>query len=345
DVAHVRAGPGVQTNLVRRDGRRSALLTVLKSGAASTLRVVSGVRAAMPGILAGLPKALKVNFLFDQSVFVRASISGVVREAIIAACLTGMMMLLFLGSWRSTLIVVISIPLSILSSLVVLGALGETINLMTLGGLALAVGMLVDDATVEIENTHRNLEMGKEIKQAILDGAAQVATPALVSTLSICIVFVSVIFLTGAAKSLFTPLALAVVFAMIPSYLLSRTLVPTMVRYLLPAEAALYRTVQSQASGLTSGQSGGQAGSPRGDIIWRLGKRFDRLFESIHEKYHNALSWALGHRLLVSLLFLVFCAGSLALFPLVGEDFFPQVDAGQFRLHVQAAPGTRIEET
>jgi multidrug efflux pump subunit AcrB len=345
NVAHVRDGAGVQTNIVRRDGQRAALLTILKSGAASTLNVVSGVRNAMPGILATLPTSLKLDFLFDQSVFVRAAISGVVREAIIAACLTGMMMLLFLGSWRSTLIVVVSIPLSILASLIVLGALGQTINVMTLGGLALAVGMLVDDATVEIENTHRNLEMGKPIIQAILDGAAQVATPAFVSTLSICIVFVSVVFLTGAAKSLFTPMALAVVFAMIPSYLLSRTLVPTMVKYLLPAEARLYMMREGNTGEQSEGATGAQAEKPRGDIIWRIGKRFDRLFERLHERYHGALSWALGHRKLFILSFVLFCAGSFALFPFVGEDFFPQVDAGQFRLHVQAPPGTRIEET
>jgi multidrug efflux pump subunit AcrB len=345
NVAHVRDGAGVQTNIVRRDGQRAALLTILKSGTASTLDVVSGVRNAMPGILATLPTSLKLDFLFDQSVFVRAAISGVVREAIIAACLTGMMMLLFLGSWRSTLIVVVSIPLSILASLIVLGALGQTINVMTLGGLALAVGMLVDDATVEIENTHRNLEMGKPIIQAILDGAAQVATPAFVSTLSICIVFVSVVFLTGAAKSLFTPMALAVVFAMIPSYLLSRTLVPTMVKYLLPAEARLYKMREGHTAEESEGTTGAQAEKPRGDFIWRIGKRFDRLFEKLHEKYHGALSWALGHRKLFILSFVIFCAGSFALFPFVGEDFFPQVDAGQFRLHVQAPPGTRIEET
>ncbi|HXQ69581.1 MAG TPA: efflux RND transporter permease subunit, partial [Pyrinomonadaceae bacterium] len=205
DVANVRDGAAVQTNLVRRNGRASALLTVLKSGANSTLDVVSRVKARMPSVLATLPNALRVDFLFDQSVFVRSSVSGVVREAAIAACLTGLMILLFLGSWRATLIVVISIPLSILSSIIVLSFLGETLNIMTLGGLALAVGMLVDDATVEIENTHRNIEMGKPIVQAILDGAAQVATPAFVSTLSICIVFVAVTFLNGAAKSLFTP--------------------------------------------------------------------------------------------------------------------------------------------
>src|SRR5215813_12534240 len=347
DVAHVRLGAAPQTNFVRRNGRRSALLTILKSGGASTLDVVNRVRARMPSVLATLPPSLKLDFLFDQSLYVRAAISGVVREAIIAACLTGLMILLFLGSWRSSLIVVISIPLSILSSIIILSFLGQTINIMTLGGLALAVGMLVDDATVEVENTHRNIEMGKPIFRAILDGAQQVATPAFVSTLSICIVFISVMFLTGAAKSLFTPLAMAVVFAMLPSYLLSRTLVPTLIRYLLPPEVELYRS--------RAGHGGGGAGessrpnpagaAPRGDIIWRIGERFDRLFEKLHVRYRRSLAWALGHSLLVCAIFVVFCAVSFALFPFLGRDFFPLVDAGQFRLHARAPVGTRIEET
>src|SRR6266540_4772749 len=348
DVAHVRLGAAPQTNLVRRNGRRSALLTILKSGAASTLDVVNRVRARMPSVLATLPPELKLDFLFDQSVFVRAAISGVVLEATIAACLTGLMILLFLGSWRSTLIVVTSIPLSILSSIIILSFLGETINIMTLGGLALAVGMLVDDATVEIENTHRNMEMGKPIFKAILDGAQQVATPAFVSTLSISIVFVSVMFLTGAAKSLFTPLAKAVVFAMLPSYLLSRTLVPTLVRYLLPSEAALYR---ARAGHTASGDGENNqpnptaVPAPRGDVIWRIGARFDRVFEKLHVRYRNSLAWALGHRLLVCAVFVIFCAVSFVLFPFLGRDFFPSVDAGLFRLHVRAPVGTRIEET
>jgi multidrug efflux pump subunit AcrB len=340
DIGHVREGAAVQTNIVRRGGRRSALLTILKSGAASTLDVVNRVRTRMPSVLAGLPSALKLDFLFDQSLFVRASINGVVREAVIAACLTGLMILLFLGSWRATLIVVISIPLSILSSIIFLSFLGETLNIMTLGGLALAVGMLVDDATVEIENTHRNIEMGKPIVKAILDGAQQVATPAFVSTLSICIVFVSVTFLEGAAKSLFTPMALAVVLAMLPSYLLSRTLVPTLVRYLLPKEVELYR---SRAEGEATG--GEPGAKPRGDIIWRTGERFNNLFEKLHVRYRSALVWALGHRLIVCVLFVIFCVVSFSLFPFLGRDFFPSVDAGQFRLHVRAPAGTRIEET
>jgi len=348
DVAHVRQGAAVQTNTVRRNGQPSALLTVLKSGSASTLSVVSNVIARMPSILATLPPSLKLDFLFDQSLFVRASISGVVREAVIAACLTGLMILMFLGSWRSTLIVITSIPLSILSSIIVLSFLGETLNIMTLGGLALAVGMLVDDATVEIENTHRNLEMGKPIIKGILDGAAQVATPAFVSTLSICIVFVSVMFLTGAAKSLFTPLALAVVFAMLPSYLLSRTLVPTMIRFMLPSEVALYQSKgahEASGEGQNEQHAATASAAPRGDIIWRIGERFNRLFEKLHAAYGRALGWALAHRLTVCTVFIVFCAVSFALFPFLGRDFFPSVDAGQFSLHVRAPAGTRLEET
>jgi multidrug efflux pump subunit AcrB len=346
DIGHVRDGAAVQTNIVRRNGRRSALLTVLKSGGASTLDVVNRVRTRMPSVLATLPPALKLDFLFDQSLFVRSSISGVVREAIIAACLTGLMILLFLGSWRATLIVVISIPLSILSSIIFLSALGETLNIMTLGGLALAVGILVDDATVEIENTHRNIEMGKPILKAILDGAQEVATPAFVSTLSICIVFVSVTFLQGAAKSLFTPMALAVVLAMLPSYILSRTLVPTLVRFLLPKEVELYRSRAAlEAAGENVTDQGEASSMPRGDIIWRIGGRFNQLFEKLHVRYRSALVWALGHRLIVCAVFVLFCAVSFSLFPFLGRDFFPSVDAGQFRLHVRAPAGMRIEQT
>jgi multidrug efflux pump subunit AcrB len=346
DVAQVRQGAAVQTNMVRRNGQPSALLTVLKSGSASTLTVVSNVIARMPSILATLPSSLKLDFLFDQSLFVRASISGVVREAVIAACLTGLMILLFLGSWRSTLIVVTSIPLSILSSIIILSFLGQTLNIMTLGGLALAVGMLVDDATVEVENTHRNLEMGKPIIRGILDGAAQVATPAFVSTLSICIVFVSVMFLTGAAKSLFTPLAMAVVFAMLPSYLLSRTLVPTMIRFMLPREVELYQSKGAhEAPGEVEHQKAAAGARPRGDIVWRIGERFNRLFEKLHARYGRGLSWALAHRLVVCAVFVIFCVVSFALFPFLGRDFFPSVDAGQFSLHVRAPAGTRLEET
>src|SRR5262249_34869641 len=262
DVAQVRNGYQVQTNIVRANARRSALLTVLKNGRASTLDIVNQVKRELPRILASLPKELKVKQLFDQSLFVRASIGGVLREASIAAALTGLMILLFLGSWRSTLIVCISIPLSILTSLIVLSLLGETINVMTLGGLALAVGILVDDATVEIENIHRNMGQRKPITRAILDGAHQIAVPAFVSTLSICIVFVPVLLLTGTAKFLFTPLAMAVVFAMMTSYLLTRTLVPTMVHHLLKGEAEMYQRGGEEETGL----------------IWRAHYRFNHHF-------------------------------------------------------------------
>ena len=241
DVANVRDGYAVQTNIVRTNGTRGALLTIMRNGQASTLDIVNQVKAALPKILAGLPPEVQVRQLFDQSIFVRASISGVLKEASTAALLTGLMILLFLGSWRSTVIVCISIPLSILTSIIILDLLGQTINVMTLGGMALAVGILVDDATVEIENTHRNLAMKKPLVRAVLDGAMQIAIPAFVSTLSICIVFVPVLLLTGAAKYLFTPLAMAVVFAMLASYMLSRTLIPTMVHFLLKQEVDMYR--------------------------------------------------------------------------------------------------------
>ena len=266
DVAQVRDGYQVQTNIVRADGKRSALLTVLRHGGASTLAVVDGVKKLLPAVEATLPTALRITPLFDQSLFVRASVSGVVREATIAALLTGLMILLFLGSWRSTLIVCLSIPLSILTSLIVLGLLGQTINVMTLGGLALAVGILVDDATVEIENVHRNMGIkGKTLVRAILDGAQQIAVPAFVSTLCICIVFVPVLMLSGAAKYLFTPLAMAVVFAMLTSYLLTRTVVPTLVHYLLPVEVPLYQ----------EGDDSARAAKAAGPIWW-IHQAFDR---------------------------------------------------------------------
>jgi len=332
DVAQVRDGSQVQTNIVRQDGRRSALLTVLKSGGASTLDIVSRVKQALPRIMTTVPKELQVNLLFDQSVFVRAAINGVIAEAMIAACLTAAMILLFLGSWRSTLIVTISIPLSILCSVIVLNLLGLTLNVMTLGGLALAVGILVDDATVEIENIHRNLGQGKPLRQAILDGAQQIAVPAFVSTLAICIVFVPVVFLSGAAKSMFTPLALAVVFAMLASYLLSRTLVPTMVLYLLRKEAKSYH-----ADGEFVAESPG--------LIGRIHNGFNHVFEHLLERYRATLAWTLHHRRAVILTFLLFCFGSFLFLPFIGEDFFPAVDAGQFRLHVRTPAGTRLEET
>jgi multidrug efflux pump subunit AcrB len=332
DVAQVHDGYAVQTNMVHVDGRRSALLTVLKTPTASTLDIVQRVKDALPRIQATLPPDLNIRQLFDQSVFVRASLDGVLREALIAAALTGLMILLFLGSWRSTLVIVVSIPLAILVSVITLSLVGETLNVMTLGGLALAVGILVDDATVEIENTNRNLSMGKPVLQAILDGAEQIATPAFVATLCICIVFLPVVFITGVGKYLFTPLAEAVVFAMLASYFLSRTVVPTMVRYLLPAEAHLHAP-------------GAEHTVTDGGPIWNLHRRFNRHFERLQVRYRALLAWALAHRLLVTAVFAAFVALSSALFLHIGSDFFPAVDAGQIRLHVRCPPGTRIEET
>ena len=339
DVAQVRDGYQVQTNIVRTDGKRSALLTVLRHGGASTLAVVDGVKKLMPAVEATVPSSLRITPLLDQSLFVRASVSGVVREATIAAVLTGLMILLFLGSWRSTVIVCLSIPLSILTSLIVLSLLGQTINVMTLGGLALAVGILVDDATVEIENVHRNMGMkGKTLVRAILDGAQQIAVPAFVSTLCICIVFVPVLMLSGAAKYLFTPLSMAVVFAMLTSYLLTRTIVPTLVHYLLPVEMPLYQV------GEEGGEESGDAAKAAGPI-WRVHQAFDRQFENLRERYHRLLERVLQHRLLVGSAFAVFAFSSLGLVLFVGQDFFPYVDSGQMRLHVRCPSGTRIEET
>lgn len=332
DVANVRDGYAVQTNVVTKDGRRGSLLTILKSGGASTLDIVSRIRETLPQILSGLPESLQVSFLFDQSVFVRAAVEGVVKEAAIAAGLTALMILLFLGSWRSTLVVVISIPLSICVSVLVLAAMGESINTMTLGGMALAVGILVDDATVEIENIHRNLHLGKPLRQAILDGAQQIATPAFVATLAICIVFLPVFFLSGAAKSLFSPMALAVVSAMMASYFLSRTLIPTMVHYLLAGEVAMY-------------QDSHGAAERGGGFFWAVHGAFNRAFERLLGVYASVLAWALGHRFLVGSAFAAACVGTLALVGQLGQDFFPKVDAGQIRLHVRAPAGTRIERT
>jgi multidrug efflux pump subunit AcrB len=333
DVAQVRDGYSVQTSLVRTNGTRGALLTVLRNGKASTLEIVNNVKKTLPGILAGLTSELQVRQLFDQSLFVRAAIDGVVREALIAALLTGSMILLFLGSWRSTVIVCISIPLSILTSIFVLGLLGQTINVMTLGGMALAVGILVDDATVEIENTHRNLGMRKPLVRAVLDGAQQIAVPAFVSTLSICIVFVPVLLLTGAAKFLFTPLAMAVVFAMMASYFLSRTLIPTMVHFMLRPEVTLY----------TRGQHGEAAGGK--GLFWGIHRIFNRRFELMRTSYSSLLHWVLDHPVLVLAGFALFVVGSLGLARFVGSDFFPTVDSGQMRLHARAPSGTRIETT
>jgi len=325
DVAQVRDGFQVQNNIVRTNGTRGVLITVTRNGKASTLSIVNAVKAVLPRILANVPPELKVTALADQSVFVRASIQGVLREALIAAGLTGLMILLFLGSWRSTLIVCISIPLSIFTSLCLLSLLGQTINVMTLGGLALAVGILVDDATVEIENTHRNIAMNKPLVTAVLDGASQIAVPTFVATLSICIVFVPVLLLTGTARYLFTPLAMAVVFAMLASYLLSRTLVPTMMAYLLESE----RGKAARRKGLFE----------RGHHLFNTG------FEALRFRYVGLLDWSLRHRGRVLVAFGTFFLASLGLARLVGEDFFPAVDSGQMRLHARGPAGMRIEET
>jgi multidrug efflux pump subunit AcrB len=333
DVAQVRDGFTVQQNIVRTNGKRGVLMTVTRNGKASTLAIVAAVKAALPRILATVTPELKVVTLGDQSVFVRATIAGVVREALIAAALTGMMILLFLGSWRSTLIVCISIPLSILASLCALSLFGQTINVMTLGGLALAVGILVDDATVAIENTHRNIGMRKSLVRAVIDGAAQIAIPTFVSTLAICIVFVPVLLLTGTAKYLFTPMAMAVVFAMLASYLLSRTLVPTMAHFLLRAEMSMYQL------GVDGEGVGGKG------LFWTVHHWFNGLFERLRFRYIGLLDWSLRHRGRVLAAFGVVFAVSMGLVFLVGEDFFPSVDSGQMRLHARAPAGTRLEET
>jgi len=335
DIGHVHEGSAIQQNIVRVNGNRAVLLTIMKAASASTLDIVKRVKERLPIIQAGLPKELKIDLQFDQSLFVRAALQGVVREAAIAASLTALMILLFLGSWRSTLIVAISIPLSILTSIIVMKFLGQTLNTMTLGGLGLAVGILVDDATVEIENIHRNLGQGKEIEPAILDGAAQIAVPAFVSTLAICIVFVPVVFLSGAAKSLFTPLGMAVVFAMMASYLLSRTLVPTMVKFLLASEVEMYQ----------EHEPGEEHAAPKNaNWIWRTHFRFNAGFERFRARYQKVLDWVLGHAMFAMGCFAIFIALSACLLPFIGQDFFPDVDAGTFRLHVRTAPGTRIEE-
>jgi CzcA family heavy metal efflux pump len=332
DVAQVHMGYAVQTNIVRENGKRSALLTVLKNGQTSTLDIVSQTKKMIPQLKAGLGN-LTITPLFDQSVFVRNSIDEVAREAAIAAVLTGLMILLFLGSWRSTLIVCISIPLSIATSLVVLAALGETINVMTLGGLALAVGILVDDATVEIENTHRNMAEKRPLTQAILHSAQQVAAPAFVSTLSICIVFIPVVLLTGAAKFLFTPLAEAVAFAMLASYFLSRTLVPTMMHFLLGKEIQLYQSPAESAR------------EERHSFVWRWHMKFDRKFERMQHHYKRLLDWCLDNAAITLGLFALLIAVSLPMTFFIGRDFFPYVDSGQMKLHVNPPAGLRIEDS
>jgi multidrug efflux pump subunit AcrB len=325
DVANVRDGFSVQTNVVRRDGRRGTLLTVLKMGDASTLDVVSNIRKTIPRVATTLPPELKIDLLADQSIFVRGAISGVVREAIIAACLTALMILLFLGSWRSTLIIAVSIPLSILTSIILLSFLRETINIMTLGGLALAVGILVDDATVTIENIERYLEDGRDLREAIFEGAAQIAVPALVSTLCICIVFLPMFFLSGVARYLFVPLAEAVVFAMLASYVLSRTLVPTLAMYLLRPRA--HDDVRSR------------------NPLARLQQGFERGFERIRTGYEGLLTRLLSRQGAFVAAFLAVCLSAWLLLPWLGENFFPVSDNGQFILHLRAKTGTRIEET
>jgi CzcA family heavy metal efflux pump len=324
DVANVRDGFAPQTNIVRQDGHRGVLLSILKAGTASTISVVQGIRDLLPRVSQTLPPELKIQPLADQSIFVKGAVSGVIREALIAACLTALMILLFLGSWRSTLIIAVSIPLSILTSVITLSFLGQTINIMTLGGLALAVGILVDDATVEIENIERNFAQGKEIKRAILDGASQIAVPAFVSTLCICIVFLPMFFLSGVSKYLFVPLAEAVVFAMLASYFFSRTIVPTMAMYLLKS---------------------GEHASGSGGFFSRLQKRFESGFERLRLSYQLLLTTAVHRRAIFIPAFLAICLSAFLLVPWLGQNFFPDSDNGQFILHVRAQSGTRIEET
>jgi len=414
DVAQVRDGFAIQQNIVNQNGKRAVLLQINKSGTASTLDVVNRVRAALPRIMSTLPSALKIDLIADQSIFVKASVQGVVREATIAACLTALMILLFLGSLRSTAIVAVSIPLSILASIAMLHALGESLNTTTLGGLALAVGILVDDTTVTIENINRYLGMGHSLRKSILEGSAEIALPALVSTLSICIVFLPMALLSGVARYLFLPLAEAVIFAMLASYLLSRTVTPTFAMFLLPKEVALFAsegheeqsqgqngsngTAKNGSNGAAkdgSGKNGngthangkngvhingshqngngyrngngkngnGKDGNGNGagskeqtdaqksaekqkkGFVWRTHSAFNKQFEKMREGYKDRLTWVLNHRLAVTIVFVVFCAVSFCLFPFIGRDFFPQVDAGQFRLHVRVPPSTRLEET
>jgi multidrug efflux pump subunit AcrB len=333
DVAFVHDGHPPQTNIVRVNGRRAVLMTIQKTGAASTLNIVNTIKDRLPRVRELLPPGANVDATGDQSVFVRAAVKGVVMEALIAACLTALMVLLFLGSWRSTLIITISIPLSILSSVILLGALGETINLMTLGGLALAVGILVDDATVTIENINRHLDEGKEVEQAIVDGSRQITVPALVSTLSICIVFVPMFLLTGVARYLFVPMAEAVVFAMLTSYLLSRSLVPTLAKYWL----------RKHGTGHGAAAAGPMAAPP--NAMQRFQARFETRFEAIRVRYREILDAALHHRGVFIPVFLGVAFASMLLIPLLGKNFFPEVDSGQIKLHVRGPTGTRVEDT
>jgi multidrug efflux pump subunit AcrB len=385
DVAFVHEGAAVQTNIVRQNGRRTAIIPILKSGSASTLAIIDKIKQVLPNIQANAPPGLDIKLLFDQSFFVRASIKGVIIEASIAAALTGLMILLFLGSWRSTLIIATSIPLSILVSIIVMNIVGQTLNIMTLGGLSLAVGILVDDATVEIENIHRNMGQKKGLKRSILDGAQQIATPALVATLAICIVFVPVFFLGGVASAIFAPLATAVIFAMLASYILSRTLVPTLVMYLLRKELPIYHAQQEDEVPSAHFRNGREVTQGERDLarlhraqferehpsgtaeeeaevpiteaerrasegitqswVWRIHTAFEHKFEKFRGSYTAALDWALSNRPLVVTAFGVLFVGSLGLYPLIGQNFFPTVDAGQLRLHVRVPTGTRVEET
>jgi multidrug efflux pump subunit AcrB len=329
DVANIRDGSAPQTTIARQNGERGIITSIFKVGRISTLEVVDHVKQAIPKMLAQMPEGINMKLMFDQSLFVKAAVGNVVHEALIAAGLTAAMILLFLGNWRSTCVIAVSIPLSIMCSLIMLYLIGETINLMTMGGLALAVGILVDDATVEIENIERQMLMGKNPHQAILDGAAEIAMPAFVSTLCICIVFVPMFFLTGVARSLFVPMAEAVVFAMLASYLLSRTLVPTLVMYMMAGHHN--RKSQPPANGIAG-------------LFRQTHHAFERGFETYRSHYLILLSHLLMHRLRYGSAILGFCLLSLVLVPFLGRDLFPAVDAGQIRLHVRAPSGTRIEE-
>lgn len=329
DVAHVRDGFAPQTNIVRVDGVRAVLMPIQKTGAASTLDIISRVKGLMPKIIDSMPPSLNLKLISDQSLFVKAAISGVIREGVIAALLTGLMILLFVGSWRSTVIITISIPLSILASIIIFSSLGETINIMTLGGLALAVGILVDDATVAIENINWNLEQGKEVEPAILDGAQQIALPALVSTFCICIVFVPIFFLPGVPHFLFVPLAEAVIFAMLASYFLSRTLVPTLAKYWLQKHTPEQEN-QPQSH----------------NYFVRIQNKFEHQFQTLRTNYHNLLETVLSQsKIFIIGFFIVIILSLFMLVPWLGSDFFPSVDSGQIKLHVQALTGTRVEET
>ncbi len=345
DVAHVRDGYSPQQNLVLVNGQRSVLSTIQKNGNASTLDIVEHVKSLLPRIQAGAPEGLHIDRLIDQSEFVKASVSGVIREGVIAAALASLMILLFLGSWRSSLIIAISIPLSILCSIAALSAMGETINVMTLGGLALAVGILVDNATVTIESINYHLEQGKDVPAAIVAGAGQIAIPTLVSTLAICIVFVPMFFLNGVARYLFVPMAEAVVFAMIASYLLSFTLALTMAKYWLRPHVTPHPAIEGDSTAAAFLEDPTQHSAGGVGFLSRFQRRFEQTFESVREGYRGLLELALGHRTIFIGGFLAAIALSLLLFPWLGSNFFPSIDAGQIKLHLRAQTGTRIEET